>query len=296
MTVFSALATAPSTTCQEAKADAGATATRIPAPATFAELDAGLAKYTRLRAAEVLDDALESTTKLMRSRMLVAEARRAADILGSTSTIGQELRGARATTDEDDLERMFERAIGDLRFEPTMEAPVPEAWPPTAPIDRVVLKSYPKYRMAKTPARGGQETTPFWKLFGHIKNSDIAMTAPVQMDDAADGSDAQMAFLYRVEADGPLGRHHGVDVVDVEPGMAISIGSRGYRMAKDVEQLTKQLERWLEKHAAHLERTGPKRVMGYNGPGMRGDRRFFEVEIPVRWKPAAATKESTTAD
>jgi hypothetical protein len=54
-----------------------------------------------------------------------------------------------------------------------------------------------------------------------------------------------------------------------------------------VRELGAALSAWLAAQT-QLEADGPLRVMGYNSPMVPARKRFFEVELPVRWKKAAA--------
>ena len=240
-------------------------------------------------AAELAEAADEASTLLVHSP---ATARRLRDAAQAARSGGG---------DSAALEREVERALGDLRFEPYVEAELPLGWPQTAPVGEVVLKAYPRYRMAKTGmAQRGGTTTPFFALFNHIKRNEIAMTAPVQMD-YTEGNERQasMAFLYAYPTQGDSGqdaRDDRVDVVDIAPSMAISIGGRGYEMAQTTAALRARLEAWLAAHADTYEAAGPLRTMGYNSPMVPANRRFFEVEMPVRPVAAAtATTDSKTS-
>jgi hypothetical protein len=189
-----------------------------------------------------------------------------------------------ATADGAQLERGLERTVADLRFRPYVEAEVPLGWPTAAPVGVVVLKSYPRYRMARTEASARRGTsTPFFALFNHIQRNEIAMTAPVQMDRADRGG--AMAFLYARPDQGEAGtdaRDERVEVVDVEPALAISIGARGYETPAKTAELEARLSAWQREHAGEFEVAGPFRTMGYNSPMVPSARRFFEVELPVR--------------
>lgn len=239
-------------------------------------------------AAELAEAADEASTLLIHSP---ATARRLRDAA----------QAARSGGDSAALEREVERALGDLRFEPYVEAELPLGWPRTAPVGEVVLKAYPRYRMAKTGmAQRGGTTTPFFALFNHIKRNEIAMTAPVQMD-YTEGNERQasMAFLYAYPTQGDSGqdtRDERVDVVDIAPSMAISIGGRGYEMAQTTAALRARLEAWLAAHADSYEAAGPLRTMGYNSPMVPANRRFFEVEMPVRPVATAGEKLGQAAN
>ena len=63
-------------------------------------------------------------------------------------------------------------------------APLPERWPELTPIGKVEVKTYPDYRAATVTSvhPADAEVGPmFMTLFDHIKQNDIAMTAPVDM-------------------------------------------------------------------------------------------------------------------
>jgi len=172
-------------------------------------------------------------------------------------------------------------AVDDATFRPVVEAPLPEGFPDYAPVGKIVVKEYPAYRMAK--ADGGNS---FWTLFRHIKANDIAMTAPVEMqygDAEADRPSAQtMAFLYQSTDQGKLGQQGRVDVVDVPPMTAVSIGVRGARTQSSVTQCRERLQSWLDENKDQYEAVGELRVLGYNSPFVPRSKNFFEVEIPVR--------------
>ncbi|MEZ5963032.1 MAG: heme-binding protein [Planctomycetota bacterium] len=188
------------------------------------------------------------------------------------------------------------RIAADLSFEPLREAPVPEGWPAPAPVGDVVVKDYPTYRMARAPMRSAGDMSAFWKLFQHIQSNDIPMTAPVQMDSASlprraqesggkpEQADSQrsMAFLYESPERGPTGEQDKVEVVDVPAARWVSVGARGYDSPGRLEDLEATLRTWLAEHAPLYEVVGSARMMGWNSPSVRGDRRFFEVELPVR--------------
>ncbi|MBK8978849.1 MAG: heme-binding protein [Planctomycetes bacterium] len=185
------------------------------------------------------------------------------------------------------LYREIETVVSDLRFRPTIEAELPLGFPDTAPIGEVVLKSYPDYRMARTPMAGSRGTTSsFFALFNHIKKNEIAMTAPVQIDYDGTGGEARnqetMAFLYSHPNQGNAGADGNVEVMNVAPTLAISIGARGWERREDMASLQRALQDWLRAHAADFEQAGPLRTMGYNSPMVPAGRRFYEVEIPIR--------------
>ena len=179
-----------------------------------------------------------------------------------------------------------------LVFEPLIEAPLPEGFPDPVPVGEVRLQQVPAYRLARTPM-GFLEGRAFWTLFNHIKERDIAMTAPVEMTyTQSEGGGAKataMSFLYRSTSQGQTGKAGSVDVVDVEAHWALSMGLRGEPNRKRVEEAQAFLDRWLAEHAAEYEPSGPLRVMGYNSPFVPDNRKYTEVQIPLRAKSVDAS-------
>lgn len=238
-----------------------------------------------------------STATPARVARLQAAAEAAASALPAGSLVAERLRGyASGAVAEDERTRAeqlstvrarLQKVASDLGFEPVREAPVPVDWPKPAPVGDVVVKEYPTYRMARSPMRGGGDMAAFWTLFRHIQSNDIPMTAPVQMDHAtAKPGDlperSSMAFLYESAERGRLGSQGNVEVVDVPAATWVSIGARGYETADSVDELLADLRRWLAANSPRYEVVGPMRVMGWNGPSVRRDRRFYEVELPIR--------------
>ena len=173
----------------------------------------------------------------------------------------------------------------DLLFSPVQEAQMPAGFPGFLAIDEVELRTYPAYRMVKTNMQGGQMGA-FWPLFRHIEEHGIAMTTPVQTDwqEAVEGKGeraASMAFLYGDKALGKLGQDGKVEVVDVAGLTVLSIGARGGDTTNKVKALRLVLLACLQEHPEWAA-AGPVRTMGYNSPSVMGDRRYFEVQLPVR--------------
>lgn len=224
---------------------------------------------------------------------LVLVATTTADELPAGSLVGSRLRALAAGggADEGDekaaarLARELAGIAGDLRFQPLREAPGPAGWPEFTPVGDIEVKTYPTYRMARSTMRGANSMGAFWNLFEHIQTKSIPMTAPVQVDYAAaadeDPAPASMAFLYEHADKGSTGIEGRVEVVDVPAVTVLSIGARGSDSRLRVEQLREKLEDWLRAHHATHRVAGPMRTMGWNSPSVRGDRRYFEVQIPV---------------
>jgi hypothetical protein len=135
----------------------------------------------------------------------------------------------------------------------------------------------------------GAESGAFWALFTHIKKQDIAMTAPVEMTYGEAGKNKlqaeKMAFLYRSPKQGKAGTDEKVDVNDVPATMALSLGMRGDVTEARLAEAKAHLDIWLKEHAKEYEANGQLRVMGYNSPFVPANKRFSEVEVPIRLVP-----------
>jgi hypothetical protein len=171
-------------------------------------------------------------------------------------------------------------------FQPMKEAEMPRGFPGYTPVGKIELKQYPAYR--KATASGGSQ---FWTLFRHIKQNDIQMTAPVEMDfgnPRSEGSMKSMSFLYESPEQGTAGKTGIVDVNDVPAMTVVSIGCRGSQTAEAVAEAKKKLLAYLEEKKDQWIADGPMRVMGYNSPFVPRSRNFFEVQIPLKAvKPAS---------
>ena len=197
---------------------------------------------------------------------------------------------AQQPTDKPEAARQSLRlAIGDLvddlLFKPVQEAELPKGFPGFAAVDEIELRSYPAYRMVRTSMQGGQMGA-FWPLFRHIEEHGIAMTTPVQTDwqEAAEGKReraATMAFLYGDKDLGQAGKDGKVEVVDVPELTVLTIGARGADNTSKVMALKQVLQDFVTKHPEWAV-AGPIRTMGYNSPSVFGDRRYYEVQLPVK--------------
>jgi hypothetical protein len=166
-------------------------------------------------------------------------------------------------------------------FQPIQEAEMPRGFPGYTPVGQIEVKRYPAYR--KASASG---IARFWTLFRHIKQNNVTMTAPVEMDygDPRDGrsTERSMAFLYERPDQGTTGRQDGVEVNDVPAMTVVSIGCRGSQTSAAVAEARTRLLEYLAEKKNEYTAAGPMRVMGYNSPFVPRDSNFFEVQIPVK--------------
>lgn len=169
------------------------------------------------------------------------------------------------------------------------EAPVPEGFPSATPVGEIMVKRYPAYRAATTTSQATQNRM-FGVLFQHIKQENIAMTAPVEMTydasmDLGEPSEAvSMAFLYRMPTQGTAGAaaQPGVDVIDVPAMHVATLGVRGSYRKERIAKAFETLQAWLEANADTYEIAGPPRFMGYNSPFVPGLVKYGEAQWPVR--------------
>lgn len=251
----------------------------------------------RFAVAAKLDSALKAAETAADPETQIAVLRSAADEALRTMTANvfvqdaiQNVRQAKVD-DPDRLAKAWRNAVTEardiLRFEPFLEAPLPEGFPQPAPIGEIRVQSYPDYRVARTDMTL-LEGRAFWTLYNHIKQREIAMTAPVEMGYAPgkDGAIAKtsMSFLYRNTKQGQLEVDGKVAVVDVAAQQAVSIGFRGDATKERVNDAKRRLEDWLQAHRDEYESAGAMRVMGYNSPFVADQKKLTEVQIPVRSK------------
>jgi hypothetical protein len=223
---------------------------------------------------------------------LVTAAEEAAAKLGPDSFQGQRLTSAVTTYESTDrsagnaktLARTLQAIAEDLAFQPRSEADRPADFPTMTAVGELELKQYPRYRLARAPMDGGNNTA-FYKLFNHIKRHNIPMTAPVEIEYTADGEQAErrsMGFLYEHDQQGDLGPDGPVNVEDVPAALVLSIGQRGWTTAEALQAAETRFERWLAERDAQVEAAGPLRVMSWNSPMVPASQRYYEIQQPIR--------------
>ncbi len=188
--------------------------------------------------------------------------------------------------------RDFSYFAGDA----SITTPLPEGYPAPTPPGAIEIKHYPSVRRAQITLEGGEGTarrqnSGFWPLFRHIEANGIAMTAPVEMDYTGMGPDGEgdleswtMAFLYRTRDLHPTGTDASDDrvvIVDSEPVTVLSVGYTGDSTMLRVRAEVFRLNKWIEGQD-EWEIVGDPRSFGYNGPSVSRNRRWGEVQIPIR--------------
>jgi hypothetical protein len=184
------------------------------------------------------------------------------------------------------LEMALSEALDTLAFRPLIEAPLPNGFPQPTALGEIEIKTYPAYRMARTTMNGeADQRLAFFKLFGHITLNQIAMTAPVELTYAAGEREQinqrSMAFLYENQEIGNPIQAGPITVSDVAPMTVVSLGVRGDYSRDRVVEGEKQLRAWLDQNGEY-EVAGNLRLLGYNSPMVPVERRFAELQFPVK--------------
>ncbi|MFG0294204.1 MAG: heme-binding protein [Phycisphaerales bacterium JB050] len=178
----------------------------------------------------------------------------------------------------------------------SITTPLPEGYPAPTPPGAIDIKHYPSVRRAQVTVAGSvdpdlAQNASFWPLFRHIQANGIAMTAPVEMeynglstDGKGDLSEWTMAFLYRTPDLHPTGNDEENDsvlIIDTEPVTVLSAGFLGDYSLLRVRAELFRLHKWLEANP-QWKSAGEPRSFGYNDPGIPRNRRWGEVQLPIR--------------
>ncbi len=160
----------------------------------------------------------------------------------------------------------------------TAESPLPHGWPQPGPFNQVARKHYPAYRAAFTTA--ASPNRGFWRLFSHIKQQEIPMSAPVEMKlDAAAAHGMpmeEMAFLYQERHVGHAGAAgNQVEVRDVPARTALSYAWQGARDSAAITDARAALDAALARD--HTQATG-YRLLGYNSPFVPAAQQTHELQ------------------
>lgn len=271
----------------------------IAAAALVSAADSAIEQFSRPAgpAETKLTEALNEGKQLAAAGRLDAYQRVARDVLElrpNNVEVKQALTSAlsevKVLTSTDQAAATLEAALGaaqaTLAFRPLMEAPLPDGFPPPTPLGEIEIKAYPAYRMARTIMDGqAGEGRAFLTLFAHITTSNIAMTAPVETtysgDKRSNTTAESMAFLYQNPKIGELGGQDRVRVVDVPAMTVVSLALRGGYTSERVSDAEAKLRSWLQQYREY-EPAGSLRLMGYNSPMVPPERRFAELQLPVK--------------
>lgn len=71
----------------------------------------------------------------------------------------------------------------------------------------------------------------------------------------------------------------------------LTVGSRGWDRPNRVAELKTRLDAWLAQ-SLEWEAAGTIRTMRYDSPSVSGERRCFEVQMPVRPRTVKAGRQS----
>jgi len=205
-------------------------------------------------------------------------------------------------------------------------SPLPEGYPRPTAAGVMEIKRYPSVRRAELTVEASPRwgmNMAFFPLFRHIKERDIAMTAPVEaevpamakVEEEADSvqtsrtGEMTVSFLYRTDDLGPTGQaEEDVRVVDTEPVTVLALGIRGTMGNDRIEREVGKLYDWLESQGE--SNVGPNgdevrgqwraedapRILGYNGPDVRRSDQWWEVQLPVVWEAARSQGSESTPD
>lgn len=172
--------------------------------------------------------------------------------------------------------------------------PLPEGYPAPTPPGAIELKRYPLVRRAEiggTMSPDWGMNFAFFPLFNHIKRRDIAMTSPVELNysglepSGRKGPNSwTMSFLYRsadLAAAGTDPRDTRILIEDIPPVVVVAIGMRGPYKLTRVKNGISELRSWVSQQS-EWEEAGEPRALFYNGPEMRSDDKWLEVQLPLR--------------
>ena len=91
-----------------------------------------------------------------------------------------------------------------------------------------------------------------------------------------------MSFLYASTDIGRTGKAgNGVRVVDLPAQQYVSIGMTGMESTQAVKKALDKLKVWLKENR-NYKADGEPRLLGYNSPMVPSNKRFWEVQIPVK--------------
>ncbi|MGD1917037.1 MAG: heme-binding protein [Phycisphaerales bacterium] len=201
-------------------------------------------------------------------------------------------------------------------------AALPKGYPRPTPAGAMEVKHYPSVRRAEITVEASPRwgmNMAFFPLFRHIKDREIAMTAPVEADlpmmarnaatqlEDGDASDIEsrtgemtVSFLYRTSELGPTGdAEENVRVIDTKPVTVVALGIRGTMNNDRIEREIEKLYGWIadqgdtnagpdgEQASGRWSADGDPRILGYNGPDVPRRDQWWEVQLPITWTQLA---------
>jgi SOUL heme-binding protein len=178
------------------------------------------------------------------------------------------------------------------------EGPLPKGFPPPSAVGQVVEKTYP---LCRTYSAEGNNA--FMRCFAYLSKQKHEMTAPVIMEyerpadnaNAKPGADvnfADVARMHFILAEPSLDkpRQEGpVLVADMPQMRVLSIAIQGEMSARQREDAERQLDAEIAKRK-DVAAAGPKRVLGYNSPMVPRDKRFWEIQVPIKGQDVEAAE------
>ncbi len=173
----------------------------------------------------------------------------------------------------------------------TASAPLPDGFPAPTADGTIEIKQYPEYRAATVQIAGdlgSASSRAFSPLFRHISSNDISMTAPVEarypsatlQEGAPTQGDAAVSFLYRSPDIVPKAVEGNVQIEDLPPMTALSLGVRGGYDYESYVRGVRQLQGWLAQHPEYGV-VGPPRRFFYDGPYVPDFLKRSDIQIPV---------------
>jgi hypothetical protein len=151
-------------------------------------------------------------------------------------------------------------------------------------VGTIEAKSLPASRVLVAAGEGGyfkNSNKLFGRLFGYIRQNEVAMTVPVQANVAA----GEMLFFVGGDADEKeLASSALVTVTNVPARQVVSYGGRGSYTEDRFGEAVEALTEWLAAHPAYVA-AGEAYAIYWNSPFVPGFLKRYEVHVPV--EPAA---------
>jgi len=159
----------------------------------------------------------------------------------------------------------------------------------SVPEQKIEIRTYDPVVLVETPMIDDGRNSAFRRLFDYItgdnvKQSDIAMTAPVIMGNKAD-KQSMMSFVlpskYTMKA-APVPTNEAVTLRELKDYTVAAITFSGLLSDSNVEKNKDILMKWLDEN--NYKMTGSYRKAGYDAPFTLPWMRRNEVLIPIELK------------